>query len=227
MQVPGAFAVVAGVRIDTRYDKTKESYLGVVSLVSVLQWIPLSMKPSFALSLDVTLYCEPLKLADYQGSLRKDDQRICTDHLRQTGGIPIAKPDAAMALRPTDEGWFGRAVNAVVRLVEIDPDDTDRIIGARLDHGLFLGRGSIPEQIRAIMIGRQECGAFDLPVADRQRIMLASRRCRKLRDEVVFGIVDLEKACGLTTTILAPLGCCAPTLSVASVSRHCGERLLA
>lgn len=35
LQVPGAFAVVAGVRIDTRYDKTKESYLGVVSLVSV------------------------------------------------------------------------------------------------------------------------------------------------------------------------------------------------
>ncbi len=27
-------------RIATRYDKTKESYLGFVSLVSVLQWIP-------------------------------------------------------------------------------------------------------------------------------------------------------------------------------------------
>ena len=27
-------------RIATRYDKTKESYLGFVNLVSVLQWIP-------------------------------------------------------------------------------------------------------------------------------------------------------------------------------------------
>ena len=27
-------------RVATRYDKTKESYLGFVSLVSVLQWLP-------------------------------------------------------------------------------------------------------------------------------------------------------------------------------------------
>jgi transposase len=33
-------------RIATRYDKTKESYLGFVNLVSVLQWIPLSTKPN-------------------------------------------------------------------------------------------------------------------------------------------------------------------------------------
>ena len=33
-------------RVATRYDKTKESYLGFVALASVKLWIPLSTKPS-------------------------------------------------------------------------------------------------------------------------------------------------------------------------------------
>jgi hypothetical protein len=125
-------------------------------------------------------------------SLLKNDFRCRAGHLRKAGGVPVAEVNAAIALRAPNPGRLGRAVDAIMRLVEVDPNNADGIVGAGLQHGFPVTFGSIPEQGWIIMIGRQERYALYGPLSDRQRIMLAPCRRGKLCGETVLTIIDLE-----------------------------------
>jgi hypothetical protein len=77
-------------------------------------------------------------------------------------------------------------MNAIMGLIKVDPDYADGIDGTRLQHGFPVTAGSIPEQVRIIMIGQQESDRLDRldgSLADRERIMVASGGRWKLRDD--------------------------------------------
>ena len=58
------------------------------------------------------------------------DRHARLDHLGQFLRVPVGQPHAAMAFRLADLGGIGRAVDAVGRLVERDPDRADRAVRA-------------------------------------------------------------------------------------------------
>src|SRR3546814_12779125 len=79
-----------------------------------------------------------------------------------------------MALGALDRLRRAGAVDAVIFLGQVDPDDADRTVGAWRDALLVLPLGHIPEELGLAMEGRIIGDAGHPPVAKRQRTVRAS-----------------------------------------------------
>ncbi|KAG1241890.1 hypothetical protein G6F66_015713 [Rhizopus arrhizus] len=66
------------------------------------------------------------------------------------------------------------AVQAVMRLGQIDPDPPHQIVRARRQRGLLLALAGIPEQLGVVVERRVAVDTEDLPFTDRQRVVLAA-----------------------------------------------------
>src|SRR5437763_8354301 len=73
---------------------------------------------------------------------------------RQFGGVPIGETNTAVRLSLTNRRWLRRAVQAEMFLVDIDPDDADRVVRTGGNFRLRLGRVRVPEQIRVVIEDR-------------------------------------------------------------------------
>jgi hypothetical protein len=103
-------------------------------------------------------------------------------------GVPIREAHTAVRLREADTARFWRPVQAVVLLRNVDPHHAYRIIGARRDFRFRVRRIPIPKQRRVVVKRRIPLGSRDLPLAVRQRIMLATARNRRMEDDRAFGL---------------------------------------
>src|SRR5207249_3889396 len=84
-----------------------------------------------------SLRCAPT--GDRCGSLQ-DDFGSRAHEARQPGGVPIGEANAAMRLGLADRRRLRRAVQPEMFLVDIDPDDADRVVRAGGNFRLRLGR---------------------------------------------------------------------------------------
>src|SRR3546814_1213289 len=89
--------------------------------------------------------------------------------------VPVGEADAAMALGALDRLRRAGAVDAVIFLGQVDPDDADRTVGAWRDALLVLLVGHIPEELGLEMEGRIIGDAGHPPVAQRQRDRKSTR----------------------------------------------------
>src|SRR5690349_17738728 len=108
--------------------------------------------------------------------------------------IPIGQMHAAVGYLVSDLRWIGRAVNAIVRLAEAEPDDADRIVRSRrnLRFGV-MGLGAA-DPLRVV----SEVGIFDLvrdlEPAGRNLIATDDETDRELRDQSLLAIEHLQDA---------------------------------
>ena len=79
-----------------------------------------------------------------------------------------------MRLDMADLRRLRRAVDAVMRLRQIDPDDADRIVRSGLERRLAVAGRGVPEQIGVVVKLRIALNPVHLPRADRQRIVVTS-----------------------------------------------------
>jgi hypothetical protein len=69
-------------------------------------------------------------LTRYGSSLIEErDRRALANPLGKVKGVPIGKPDAAMRPGFADLFRVARSMNSVGRLIQIDPDQADRVVG--------------------------------------------------------------------------------------------------
>src|SRR5262245_2825730 len=94
------------------------------------------------------------------------DDRAGLDERRHPRGVPVGQAHASVRLRRADAARFGRAVEPVVFLAQVNPHDADRIIGTRFDDRLRVVRLRVPEQLRVVVKRRIPLHAVDRPVAD-------------------------------------------------------------
>src|SRR5215472_17580137 len=86
-------------------------------------------------------------------------------HAREIERIPVGEPDAAMRFGFADLLRRRRAMDAVARRAQIDPDDADWIFRTRSDRKFVLGLHAFEAETRIVMIGRVMCYAFDLELS--------------------------------------------------------------
>jgi hypothetical protein len=98
------------------------------------------------------------------------------DYLGNRGGAPVGQADAAVGFGLADRGRDRGAVNAVVRLGQVDPGHAHRVVGAGGNLDLLVARLRIPEQLGIVVVDRVGGDTLDLPVADRQWVALISRK---------------------------------------------------
>ncbi|MNV25535.1 hypothetical protein D3C71_1166330 [compost metagenome] len=101
---------------------------------------------------------------------------------------------------------LGRAVQAVMRLGDINPDHADRIVRARRQHRFAVAGLGVPEQLGVVVEGGIARDPEDLPLPDRERVMLAARRHRELRVDLAVRIEQPQRGVGFVDHQLAGLG---------------------
>src|SRR5215510_12928309 len=79
-------------------------------------------------------------------SILEDRRRSRPDHLRKLRRVPVRQTDAAMRLRASDHLGFGRAVDAVMVLRQIDPRDAHGSVRSRRHCAFPVRRIGIPEE---------------------------------------------------------------------------------
>ena len=97
------------------------------------------------------------------------DRDAGLDQLGQLRGVPVGQPHAAMAFGLADLGGVGRAVDAVGRLRQRDPDRADRAVGARRDGQDLVVVALLEVEVRIVGVFRIEGDAGDLVGAGRRR----------------------------------------------------------
>ena len=95
-------------------------------------------------------------------------------HAREIERVPIGEPNAAMRFGLADLFRRRRAMDAVARRAQIDPDDADWILRTRSDRKLVLGLHAFEGETRVVMIGRVVRDALDLELAARRRLFGAT-----------------------------------------------------
>src|SRR5258707_8814964 len=113
-----------------------------------------------------------------RGSLLEDRRGSGPYHVGELEGVPVRHADAAVRLRLADGGGFGRAVDSVMLLRQVDPHDPDRTIRTRCDLGLRVLALRVPEQVRVVEERGVARHAGDLPGAEGQGIVLGAHRGR-------------------------------------------------
>src|SRR3546814_8854385 len=102
-----------------------------------------------------------------------------------------------MAVCALDRLRRAGAVDAVIFLGQVDPDDADRTVGAWRDALLVLLVGHIPEELGLEMEGRIIGDAGHPPVAQRQRIVRASHGGGELGEKPIALSIKAKDAVGL------------------------------
>ena len=97
-----------------------------------------------------------------------------------------------MAFALADHRRFGRAMDAIMLLRQIEPRHAHRIIGAGLQQMILRGVAHIPKQLGIIVEIRIAADALDRPCADGQRIMLAAHGRRELGDQPAIGSIGAQ-----------------------------------
>ena len=101
--------------------------------------------------------------------LHELDRHAGLHQLGQLCGIPIGQPHAAMAFGLADLRRIGRAVDAVGRLRQRDPDRADRTVGARRNGQDLVVVALLEVDVRIVGVVRIEGDAGDLVGARRRR----------------------------------------------------------
>src|SRR5207244_8860994 len=83
-------------------------------------------------------------------SLLEDRRGSGPYHVGELERVPVRHADAAVGLRLADGGGFGRAVDSVMLLRQVDPHDPDRTIRPRGDLRLRVLALRVPEQVRVV-----------------------------------------------------------------------------
>jgi hypothetical protein len=65
--------------------------------------------------------------------IEERDRRAPANPLGKVKGVPIGKPDAAMRPGFADLFRVAGSMNSVGRLIQIDPDQADRVVGTGCD----------------------------------------------------------------------------------------------
>src|SRR6266404_5158137 len=71
--------------------------------------------------------------------IEERNRRALANPLGKVKGIPIGKPDAAMRPGFADLFRVARSMNSIGRLVQIDPDQADGVVGTGRDCELSIG----------------------------------------------------------------------------------------
>jgi hypothetical protein len=85
--------------------------------------------------------------------IEERDRRASTNPLGKVKCIPIGKPDAAMRAGFADLFRVARSMNSVGRLVQVDPDQPDRVVGTGRDGEFCIGSHTFEPELRIVMIG--------------------------------------------------------------------------
>src|SRR5215472_9298356 len=106
----------------------------------------------------------PSMTAGPSQSLLADEIDHCptVHHAREIERVPIGEPDAAMRFGLADLLRRRRAMYAVARRAQIDPDDADWILRPRSDCKFVLGLHAFEAETRVVTVGRIVRDAFDL-----------------------------------------------------------------
>src|SRR5262249_8465406 len=95
-------------------------------------------------------------------------------HAGQIERVPIGKSNAAMRFGLADLLRRRRAMNAIARRAQIDPDDADRILRSRSDRKFVLGLHAFETEPRVVAIGRVVGDALDLELSAWRRLFGAA-----------------------------------------------------
>src|SRR3954466_9128841 len=97
--------------------------------------------------------------------LLEDRRQAGLDHGGQLRRVPIGEADTTVRCRVPDPRGLGRSVNSVMLFREIDPNDADGIIRARVDGRLLVGSLGVPEEVGVVVEDRIAADAADFPIA--------------------------------------------------------------
>jgi hypothetical protein len=98
-------------------------------------------------------------LIGYSLRLEERDRRGLANSLGKVKGIPIGKSNAAMGPGFADLFRVAGSMNSVGRLVQIDPDQADRVVGTGCDDEVSIGSRAFELELRVVVIG----GLLDNP----------------------------------------------------------------
>src|SRR5260370_15259253 len=91
--------------------------------------------------------------------IEERDRRALANPLGKVKGIPIGEPDAAMRPGFADLFRVARSMNSVGRLVQIDPDQADRVVWTGRDCELSIRSHAFALELPVLVIG----GVLDNP----------------------------------------------------------------
>src|SRR6185436_13180012 len=129
----------------------------------------------------------------HASSPAQHDGRAVAYLLPELDGVPVGQADAAMRLGARDLPGVGRAVDAVVLLREVDPDDAHGIVRAGLDRRLGVLPFGVPEEPRVVVELRIPEDPRDLPPSGRQRIVPAAGGGRIAREDLAALVEDADR----------------------------------
>ena len=135
------------------------------------------------------------------------DRRALGDHLAQRLDVPIGQPDAAVQLGLAHLFGVRRAVNAVARDAQVDPDRAHRIVRASRDGELLLRLDLLPGELRIVLVDRVRCDSLHFVHAARGWIVLTADRNRIERDQLAVLVENAQRAFGLVDLDLGSLRC--------------------
>jgi len=113
-------------------------------------------------------------------------RRSFFDQAGELAGVPVCQPHAPVGLGIADPPRFRRAVYPVVRLVDLNPDNTHWIVGARCDLLFCIGGIGIPKQVGVVVVRWIALHQRDHPIPQGERVVFAAARHWGMEDDLVF-----------------------------------------